>query len=191
MSLARARARKLKKQASADDKRARREVVRAEQNISLSYAKRYRIEQAYRKEVINNLWLIYRYTMHVKYGFGKDRLNRLRDKTWNEFEAIMSGYVSVAEINNYLKQDIDFDCGLCTKDPKADRTKQIEDKAIRDLSAAFMMALLDEFNYKGKKLKKICQYAFDINDKIMNGELRYSDIRSKLAKVMERGNKHD
>ena len=190
-SFARVRARKLKKQAGVGDRRARREVIRAEQNISLSYAKRYRLEQAYRTEVISNLWLIYRYTMHIKYGFGKDRLNRLRDKTWNEFEAIMSGYVSVAEINNYLKQDIDFDCGLCTKDPKADRTKQIEDKAIRDLSAAFMMALLDEFNYKGKKLKKICQYAFDINDKIMNGELRYSDIRAKLAKVMERGNKHD
>ena len=156
MSLARARARKLKKQASAGDKRAKREVVRAEQNISLSYAKRYRIEQAYRKEVINNLWLIYRYTMHVKYGFGKDRLNRLRDKTWSEFKAIMSGYVSVPEIDRFLKSDIKFDCGLCTKDPKADRTKQIEDKAIRDLSAAFIMALLDEFDYKGKKLKKIC-----------------------------------
>jgi hypothetical protein len=110
MSLARARARKLKKQANKGDKRAKRDIVRAEQNIELSYAKRYRIEQAYRKEVINNLWLIYRYTMHVECGFGKDRLNRLRDKTWSEFEAIMSGYVSVPEIDRFLKSDIKFDC---------------------------------------------------------------------------------
>jgi hypothetical protein len=129
--------------------------------------------------------------MHVKYGFGKDRLNRLRDKTWNEFEAIMSGFVSVPEIDRFLKGDVEFDCGLCTKDPNADRVKQIEDKAIRDLTAAFLMALLDEFNFKGKKLKNICNAAFSINDKIMNGELRYSDIRAKLAKVMERGKKHD
>ena len=190
MSLARARARKLKKQANKGDKLAKRSAIRASLNVEMSYAKRYRLEQIYRKEVLENLWLIYRYTMHVKYGFGKNRLNRLRDKTWNEFESIMSGFVSVPEIDRFLKSDIEFDCGLCTRDPKADRVKQIEDKAIRDLTAAFVMALLDEFGYKGKKLEKICHAAFEINDAIMNGTLTYTEIRQALAKTMERGRKN-
>jgi hypothetical protein len=58
------------------------------------------------------------------------------------------------------------------------------------LTAAFVMALLDEFGYKGKKLEKICHAAFEINDAIMNGTLTYTEIRQALAKTMERGRKN-
>jgi hypothetical protein len=189
MSLARARKRKLAKKANKGTELAKHRIAHADKTIGMSYVERYKIELAYRKEVINNLWLIYRYVMYEKYGFGREGQIRLRDKTWNEFEAIMAGYVSVPEIDKFFKEEIDFDCGLCTMDPKADRQKRIEDIAIRDLSAAFLMALLDEFNYKAKKLVKICHYTFVINDKILKNELTYDDIQEKLNKVMERGRK--
>jgi hypothetical protein len=189
MSLARARKRKLAKKANKGTELAKHRIAHADKTIGMSYVERYKIELTYRKEVINNLWLIYRYVMYEKYGFGRERQIRLRDKTWNEFEAIMAGYVSVPEIDKFFKEEIDFDCGLCTMDPKADRQKRIEDIAIRDLSAAFLMALLDEFNYKAKKLVNICHYTFEINDKILKNELTYDDIQEKLNKVMERGRK--
>jgi len=187
MSLARARARKLKKQAKTGDKLTKSGMARANQAIGMSYVQQYRLEEQYRKEVIADLWLIYQYVMHVKYRFGKERLIRMRNKTWNEFESIIKGYISVPEIDKFFRQEIKFDCGLCTKDPNADRKKKIEDKAIRDLSAAFLMALLDEFNFKGKRLVKICRYAFEINDKILSGEITYDEIRAVLNKAMKRG----
>jgi hypothetical protein len=53
-----------------------------------------------------------------------------------------------------------------------------------------MMALLDEFNYKGKKLETICHAAFEINNAIMDGKLTYTEIKQALAKTMERGRKN-
>lgn len=187
MSLARARARKLKKQAKTGDKLSKNGLARADRAIGLSYVQQYRLEEKYRKDVIADLWLIYQYVMHERYGFGKERLIRMRNKTWNEFESIMQGYISIPEIDKFFKEEIDFDCGLCKIDPKADRQKKIEDKAIRDLSAAFLMAILDEFNFKAKRLVKVCHYTFEINDKILSGEITYDEIRAVLNKAMKRG----
>lgn len=187
MSFARARARKLKKDAGKGDKRAIREVNKAKQTVRMTDAQRFKLENEYRKEVIANLWLIYRYTMHALYGFGRQRQLRLTEKTWNEFEAIMKGNINVVEIDQFLRSEVKFSCGLSVIDKNASRDKQIEDKAIRDLSAAFLMALLDEFNFKSRRMVKICKYAFEINKKIMNGEITYPFMRVKIKKVMERG----
>jgi hypothetical protein len=114
MSFARARARKLKKDAGKGDKRAIREVIKAKQTVRMTDAQRLRLENEYRKEVIANLWLIYRYTMYSLYGFGRKRLLRLTEKTWSEFEAIMKGNVNVVEIDHFLRSIINFEqCFRC------------------------------------------------------------------------------
>ena len=191
MSFARARKRKIQKQAGTGDKRARRELEQAKQAVRMSDAQRLRLEKEYRKEVIANLWLIYRYVLHINFGFGKDRLLRLTEKTWREFEAIMAGNVNVTEIDQFLCSEIKFSCGLSVYDQKADRCRQIEDKAIRDLSAACLMALLDEFNFKSKRLEKFCHSAFKVNNLIEGGKLTYGEMRETILKAMERGRKHE
>jgi hypothetical protein len=50
MSLARARARKLKKQAKTGDKLSKNGLARADRAIGLSYVQQYRLEEKYRKE---------------------------------------------------------------------------------------------------------------------------------------------
>jgi hypothetical protein len=48
------------------------------------------------------------------------------------------------------------------------------------------MALLDEFYIKAKGLENICHYAFDLNYKLLAGEISYKDMENRIIKVMSR-----
>ena len=186
MSFARARARKEKKARNRGYDLGGKASASIKHNVYRSYVEQLKAEENHRKEVIADLWIIYQYAMIERYKFGAARLTRLREKTWGEFEAIMSGNVNVQEIAQFLRTDMDFSCGLTAIDKKASRWKQIEDKAIREVSAAFLMALLDEFGIKSKGLVNICHYAFDLNNKLMAKELSYKDMEERIVKVMSR-----
>ena len=185
-SFARARARKEKKARNKGYGRGEKVSASIKRNVYRSYVEQLKAEELHRKEVIANLWIIFQYTMIERYRFGAQRLTRLRNKTWGEFEAIMAGNVNVREIDQFLRNDVEFSCGLSAVDKNASRWKQIEDQAIRELSAAFLMALLDEFYIKAKGLENICHYAFDLNYKLLAGEISYKDMEKRIIKVMSR-----
>gem|GEM_PF-6331784 len=185
-SFARARARKEKKARNKGYGRGEKVSASIKRNVYRSYVEQLKAEELHRKEVIANLWIIFQYTMIERYRFGAQRLTRLRNKTWGEFEAIMAGNVNVREIDRFLRNDVEFSCGLSAVDKNASRWKQIEDQAIREVSAAFLMALLDEFYIKAKGLENICHYAFDLNYKLLAGEISYKDMEKRIIKVMSR-----
>ena len=185
-SFARARARKEKKARIKGYARGEKVSSSINRNVYRSYVEQLKAEEIHRKEVIANLWIIFQYTMIERYRFGAQRLTRLRNKTWGEFEAIMAGNVNVREIDQFLRNDVEFSCGLSAVDKNASRWKQIEDQAIREVSAAFLMALLDEFYIKAKGLENICHYAFDLNYKLLAGEISYKDMENRIIKVMSR-----
>ena len=185
-SFARARARKEKKARNKGYARGEKASASIKRNVYRSYVEQLKAEELHRKEVIANLWIIFQYTMIERYRFGAQRLTRLRNKTWGEFEAIMAGNVNVREIDQFLRNDVEFSCGLSAVDKNASRWKQIEDQTIRELSAAFLMALLDEFYIKAKGLENICHYAFDLNYKLLAGEISYKDMEKRIIKVMSR-----
>jgi hypothetical protein len=185
-SFARARARKEKKARNRGYARSEKVSASIKRNVYRSYVEQLKAEELHRKEVIANLWIIFQYTMIERYRFGAQRLTRLRNKTWGEFEAIMAGNVNVREIDQFLRKDVEFSCGLSAVDKNASRWKQVEDQAIRELSAAFLMALLDEFYIKAKGLENICHYAFDLNNKLVAGEISYKDMENRIVKVMSR-----
>lgn len=186
MSFARARARKEKKARNRGYARSEKVAAKLRQTQYRSYIQQLRAEENYRKEVIANLWIIYQYTMIERYKFGSGKLTRLREKAYSEFEAIMAGNVNVREIDDFLRNDIKFSCGLSAVDKNASREKQIEDKAIREVSAAFLMACLDEFGIKSKGLVNICHYAFDLNNKLVAREISYKDMENRIVRVMSR-----
>jgi hypothetical protein len=186
MSLARAMARKRKKAMNVGTEKGCKGGMRILYDVKQSYVKQLRIDEDYRADVIANMWLIYRYTMHKRYGFGKQRLIRFRDKAWSEFESIVAGNVNVREIEQFLRSEINLSCALSSKDPYADHYKQIEDRAIREVSAAVLMALIDEFGFGSRRLETVCHYAFEVSDKIERLEITYKQIRDEMEKVMER-----
>lgn len=186
MSFARARARKEKKARNRGYARSEKVAAKVQHAQYKSYVEQLRDEEIHRQEVIVNLWTMYQYTMIELHRFGSGKLTRLREKAYGEFEAIMKGNVDVREIDQFLRMDLKFSCGLSAVDKNASRWKQIEDKAIREVSAAFFMACLDEFNIKGRGLVNICHYTYKLDAKIKAGEITYKQMSERIAKVMKR-----
>ena len=188
---ARKKSRSLKDKAHKGEMRNQRAAKRGDQNIRLTDAQRLLAEREYRMQVIADIWLIYRYALHEKYHFGRERLVRFREKAYSEFESIIKGYVTVKEIDRFLLTEMEFSCDLSSTRKAKSKEEEIEDKAIVEVSGAVLMALIDEFGFKGKKLENVCRAAFAVNDKLKSGELTYEELRIKMNKVMTRGIKNE
>lgn len=186
MSFLRKQTRKIKKQANKGDRRAVREYMQARQSIKVSYVNQIIRDREYRKEVIHNLLACFLLTMHENYGFGSGRLLQLRGKMQSEFDAIVGGYVSVEEIATFLKQEIGLNVGIDEQDPNATHDRQIEFRVIKEMSSAFLMALLDEFYWKKKALAKAYNNVFALSEAVGAGEITYPEICDKVNKVFKR-----
>lgn len=188
---ARKKSRSLKDKAHKGERRNQRAAKRADQNIRLTDAQRLLAEREYRMEVIADIWLIYRYVLHEKYRYGREKLVRFREKAYSEFESIIKGYVTVKEIDRFLLTEMKFSCDLSSTRKAKSKEEEIEDKAIVEVSGAVLMALVDEFGFKRQKLENVCKAAFAVNDKLKSGELTYKEMRIKMNKVMSRGQKKE
>ena len=74
-------------------------------------------------------------------------------------------------------------------DPKADTQRQIELQAVKEMSCAFFMALIDEFNFGKKRLNDAYEQAADLSDRVKYGKISYDEIRAKVEKIFARGRK--
>ena len=189
-SFARVRARKEKKAARVGNERGIRQAQRVQRSVKGAYVYQMRYDTAVRKEALRNLSAVFLYAMHEKYRFGAGYLERLRNKMQSVFDAIVAGNVSVEEIAQYLHDEIKLDCGVDTQDPKADHHRQIEFKAVKEMSAAFLMALLDEFGYKKKRLGDAYMHCADLSDRLNRNEITYPKIRAEIEEVFQRKRLH-
>ena len=185
-SFARKRDRKIKKQASMGDRRARHEYIRARQAVKESMVNQLQRDHKCRRETIHNLMACFLLAMHTGYGFGRERLLRLRDKMQSEFDAIVGGQVSVEEIAEFLEQDLSFSIGIAESNPNAGHYRQIEFKAVQQMSAAFLMALLDEFDFKRKRLEAAYNHVMDLSDSVGKNETNYAEICAKVNAVIDK-----
>lgn len=185
-SFARARARKEKKAARVGNERGAKQAVRVQRSVKGAYVYQLRYDTAVRKEALRNLSAVFMYAMHEKYRFGAGYLERLRNKMQSVFDSIVAGNVSVEEIAQYLHDEIKLDCGVDTQDPKADHHRQIEFRAVKEMSAALLMALLDEFGFKAKRLGDAYLHICELSDKINRKEITYAEIRAGLEEVFKR-----
>jgi hypothetical protein len=157
-SFAKKMARKAKKVRREGVEKGQRVAVKASRDVKHSYLLQNCRETLTRREALRNLSAVFLYAMHRDAGFGakggpKSRLYRLRDKMQSVFDCIVSKNVTIHEISDYLRNDIELDVDIITCDPKADWLRKIEHKAVQEMEAAFLMALIDEFGYKKRGLK--------------------------------------
>lgn len=188
MSFAKKLARKQKKSIRIGTKKGEREVRRSQQMVKEAYVYQWRREKKMRKQTLQNLSACFLLAVNERYGFGREKLMRLRDKMQSEFDSLMSGNVSVNEIADFLKNEMKLDLGLYNA-PKADTQRQIEIQAIKEMSCAFFMALLDEFGFKKKRLNDAYTQAADLSDRVKHGKISYEEIRAKVEKIFARGRK--
>jgi hypothetical protein len=55
------------------------------------------------------------------------------------------------------------------------------------MSAAFFMALLDEYNFKKKRLADAYGKVADLSDSVANNEIDYPEICAKVDAVINKG----
>jgi hypothetical protein len=102
----------------------------------------------------------------------------------SNFDAITAKNVSVEEIAEYLDNDIGLHCGVDTQDKKATHHRQIEFKAVKEMSAAFLMALLDEFGFKKRRLSAAYTHCAKLSIRLDEKKITYDEIREKMNKIM-------
>ena len=166
-SFARSRARKIRKKAGADDRKTRQEARRIRQNVKEAYVCEWYRGKLTRKQALHNLSACFLLAMNEAFGFGAGKLMQPHDKMQEEFECIVEGNVTVEEISDYLaSSEVGLSIGVADKDPKANHYRQIEFKAVKEMSAAFLMALMDEFGFKAKRLAKAYGQVCDLSDRV-------------------------
>lgn len=184
MSFAKKMARKRDLAMRGDEYKARKTIGKAEQTVKMAYRYQMATDMFVRKTALRNLSAVFLYAMHKYEGFGRSRLERLRDKMQNVFECIIGNYVTVPEIADFLSNDIGLDCGLAVDNPKATHHRKIEFRAVPQMSASFLMSMLDEFGYKKKRLGKAYGYCAALSDDIGDKKITYDEITAQMEKVM-------
>lgn len=186
MSFAKKMARKRDLAMRSNENKAHRTATRAEHAVKMAYRYQMAADMCVRKKALRNLSAVFLYAMHKYEGFGRSRLERLRDKMQNVFECIIGKYVTLPEIAKFLSNDIGLECGLVADNPKASHHRRIEFKAVQQMSAAFLMAMLDEFGYKKKRLGKAYGYCAALSDEIGDKKITYDEINEQMVKIMNR-----
>lgn len=186
MSFAKKLARKRDLAMRGNEHKARRTATRAERDVKMAYRYQMTADMFVRKTALRNLSAVFLYAMHQYEGFGRSRLERLRDKMQNVFECIIGKYVTLPEIAEFLSNEIGLDCGLVADNPKATHQRKIEFKAVQQMSAAFLMAMLDEFGYKKKRLGKAYGYCAALSDDIGDKKITYDEINEQMVKIMSK-----
>ena len=174
-----------------EQKKLQKTERKANRGLKRAYVDQLVHDMQTRKNALHNLSAVFMCVMHEQYGFGLKRLKRLHDKMQNEMDCIVYNYISVEEIAAFLREEIKLDVGVDAKDPRANHDRQIEFEVVKEMSAAFLMALLDEFGFKAKRLGDAYGYAAGLSDMLNHGETTYEEIGNKMAEVMTKGGKNN
>jgi hypothetical protein len=172
-----------------EQKKVQREEKRAERGMQRAYVDSLITDMECRKEALHKLSMIFLLVMHTQYGFGVGRLKRLRDKMQSEMDCIVYKYVTVEEIVIYLRDELKMDVGAAPKDPRANHYRQLELEVIKEMSAAFLMALVDEFGFRKKRLEDAYGFAAGLCDMLNDGTRTFEDLEKQMAEITTKGGK--
>ena len=186
MGLARKAARKLEKKAHAGEKRTKARNEKAKASVKEAYVKEYIRGKLTRKQALRDLSACFLLAMHDHYKFGRGKLERLRDKMQSELDAIVAGNISIEEVAEFLQDEIGLCIGVAEDEQKASRCEQIKFKAVQEMSIAFLMALLDEFDFKKERLANAYWYVAELSDRVTKKETSYPEIHRRLTEIMAR-----
>jgi hypothetical protein len=187
---ARQRSRKVANAGQKGVKKAAATAERTQAGLITAYAHANVRSLLTRHKALRNLSGVFLYAMHRGAGFGakqgaNSRLFRLRDKMQSELECITAGNVTVKEIQAFLRaKPIELDIDIISCDPKSNWYRKIEHKAVQELEASFLMALVDEFGYGKKRLERAYIYSARVCDEVAAGQLTYERIHEELLRIM-------
>ena len=132
-------------------------------------------------ETYDNLMTIFDAAVHKSFGWGKKMRTRLHAKMARHLLCLKGRMVTTPDIEKILRDEAGLDLDKCFKDAGGwTHSKRLQYTAMNDMSAIFLLALMDEFGYKKVRLSRVYNVAADIAHQISTGAVEWADVRRGL-----------
>lgn len=181
MSLARAMKRKLEKQAATGDLRAAKSYLKAKKSVRHATTREIVEQVAIRKQAVAEITTTMVVAVHRSFGWGTDRILRLRKKMRSQAECIRRKYVRVEDIEGIIEREMKWRFNI--EKNGGTLRQQTEYKATRFMSAIFVLALHDEFGFGYKRARRAYDELSAIWKAIHDGELSLGDIFAEYERI--------
>lgn len=176
MRLARTMKRKLEKQAATGDLRAAKSYLKAKKSVRHATTREIVEQTIVRRQAVAEIMMTMVVAVHRTFGWGMDRILRLRKKMRVEAECLKGKYVKLEEIEGIIEREMKWRFDI-KKNPGTWKLHQeTEYKATRFMSAVFVIALHDEFGFGYKRARRAYDELTAIWKAIHDGELSIADI---------------
>lgn len=186
MSLARAMKRKLEKQAATGDLRAAKSYLKAKKSVRHATTREIVEQTIVRRQAVAEIMMTMVVAVHRTFGWGMDRILRLRKKMRVETECLKGKYVKLEEIEGIIEREMKWRFDIKKNSGTWKLRQETEYKATRFMSAVFVIALHDEFGFGYKRAKRAYDELTAIWKAIHDGELSITDILAEHDRIGKR-----
>lgn len=175
MRLARAMRRKAERSAAVGELQAVKSYAKAKKAVRHATTHEIVMQAAVRRQAVVEIMATIVVAMHRSYGWGMDRLLRLRKKMRVQMECLKGQYVKLEEMEKILKNELDWEFCIEEKDTW-ETYRKVEYRAARVMSVVFLVALRDEFGFGEKRADRAYHELADIWTAINAGSLSIEDM---------------
>ena len=172
-------------------KLARKTMKAAEQKAAVATRARRSVQHATTKQIIrdhsvvseayDNLMVLFDVAVHRAFGWGKKMRTRLHAKMAVHLLCLRGRMVTTGDIEKILRDEAGLDLDKChIKAAAWDRDRKLQYSATDDMSAIFLLSIMDEFGYKKVRLARAYETAADIAHEIRTGAVQWADVRHEL-----------
>ena len=176
-SIARKLARKTMKMAASE----KAVATRAHKSIQHATTKQIIRDHGVVSEVYDNLMILFDVSVHRAFGWGAKTRKRLHAKMARHLLCLKSRMVTTPDIERILRDEAGLDLDkFHMQADKWDRQRRLQYSATDDMSAIFLLSLMDEFGYKKVRLARVYETAADIAHDIRIGAVQWADVRHEL-----------
>ena len=173
-------------------KLARKTMKAAEQKTAVATRARRSVQHATTKQIIrdygvvseayDNLMILFDVSVHRCFGWGEKMRSRLHAKMARHLLCLKGRLVTTPDIEQILRDEAGLDLDKChMQADKWDRQRRLQYSATDDMSAIFLLSLMDEFGYKKIRLSRAYDTAANIAHEVKTGKVQWTALKSELV----------
>lgn len=179
MRLARAMRRKAEKSAAVGELRAVKGFARAKKTVYHATTEEIVRCKKVRKETETTSMIIMDVAVNRVFGWSKKNALRLRKKMYTHMECIKRKYVTVAEIEGIIRDELRMDLTKESNVSEWDILSRVQYETVCEMTAVFLLALRDEFGIGQKRATRAYRVLEKIGNAISTGKVTLDEMRAE------------
>lgn len=179
MRQARAMKRKAERSAAVGELRAAKGFARAKKTVRHVTTEEIVKREKTRKETETASMIIMDVVVNRVFGWGKKNALRLRMKMYAHMECIKRKYVTVAEIEDIIRDELRMDLTNESDVSEWDMLSRVQYETVCEMTAVFLLALHDEFGIGQKRAARAYRVLEDLGNDISTGKVTLDEMRAE------------